>query len=118
MEILLFKTVARYQGRKVRIDTEDGAGLGHSDPDVIEGVSQNVRIAQVRDVNETMPLGRKYEVVALTLRGKTVSEIASLLGISKSAVRVHLKRGTCLLRRTIGGRAEEAPDALSSAPFA
>lgn len=104
MEVLLFKTVSRHHGRKVRILTEDRAGLGMSDPDVIDGVAQTVRMAQVRDVNETLPLGRKYEVVSLTLRGKSVAEIASVLGISKSAVRAYLKKGAHLLRRAIGGR--------------
>ncbi len=108
MEILLFKTMPRYQGRKVRMVTEDRAGVGRSDPDIIDGVARIVRIAQVRDVNETLPMGRKYEVVALTLRGKSVAEIASLLGISKSAVRAHLRRGARLLRGAIGGRSHDS----------
>lgn len=114
MEVLLFKTVARYQGRKVRIHTEDRAGVGCSDPDVIDGVAKSVRIAQVRDVNETMPLGRKYEIIALTLRGRSVSEIASLLNLSESTVRAHLRRGAQQLRRAIGGRVPDAQAALSS----
>jgi DNA-directed RNA polymerase specialized sigma24 family protein len=116
MEILLFKTVARYQGRKVRIQTEDRTGVGRSDPDVIDGVAKNVRIAQVWDVNETMPIGRKYEVIALTLRGRSVSEIAALLNLSESTVRSHLRRGTQQLRKAIGGHASDAPAALSSSP--
>ena len=116
MEILLFKTVARYQGQKVRILTEDRTGVGRSDPDVIDGVAKNVRIAQVRDVNETMPIGRKYEIIALTLRGRSVSEIAALLNISESTVRAHLKRGARQIRRAIGGNTSSAQTPLSSSP--
>ncbi|MSS72306.1 MAG: sigma-70 family RNA polymerase sigma factor [Candidatus Latescibacteria bacterium] len=116
MEIRLFKTVARNQGRKVRLLTEDRTGLGRSDPDVIDGVAKNVRIAQVRDVNETMPLGRKYEIIALTLRGRSVPEIASLLNISESTVRAHLKKGARQVRKAIGGHASDAQAVLSSNP--
>jgi len=118
VEILLFKTVARYQGRKVRILTEDRTGVGHSAPDLPGGVARNVRIAQVRDVNETMPVGRKSEIIDLTLRGRSVPEIASLLSISESAVRSHLKRGVRHIRKAIGGNAAEARSALLSPPSA
>jgi len=114
MEVLLFKTVAQRQGRKVRIFTGDRTGVGCSDPDVIEGVAKNVRIAQVRDINEAMPIGRQYEIVALTLRGRGVREIASLLNISESAVRAHLKRGAHKRRRAIGGHSPDAQPVLSS----
>lgn len=114
MEVLLFKTVARGQGRKIRILTEDRTGVGCFDPDVTDGVAKNVRIAQVRDVNETMPIGRQYEIIALTLRGRSVREIAALLNISESAVRAHLKRGAQKLRRAIGGRSPDAQTVLSS----
>lgn len=116
MEILLFKTVARYHGQKVRILTEDRTGVGRSDPDPTGGAARNIRIAQVRDVNETMPVGRKSEVIALTLRGRSVSEIASLLNISESTVRAHLKRGIRHIRKAIGGNASETRPALPSPP--
>lgn len=116
MEILLFKTVARYQGRKVRILTEDRTGVGCSDPDVTNGVARSVRIAQVRDVNETMPIGRKSEIIDLTLRGRSVPEIASLLNISESTVRAHLKRGAQKIRKAIGGHSPHAQVVLSSSP--
>ena len=116
MEILLFKTVARYHGRKVRILTEDRSGVGNADPDVTDGVARNVRIAQVRDVNETMPVGRKSEIIALTLRGRSISEFASLLNISENTVRAHLKRGVRRIRKAIGGKAVEARSVLPSIP--
>jgi DNA-directed RNA polymerase specialized sigma24 family protein len=118
MEILLFKTVARYHGRKVRIFTEDRTGVGHSDPDVTDAVARNIRIAQVRDVTETMPLGKNYEVLTLTLRGRSVSEVASLLNISESTVRTHLKRGIRQIRNAIGGHLPDVQAVFSSLPSA
>ena len=118
MDILLFKTVARFQGRKIRILTEDRTGIGREDPDVTDGVSRRVRIAQVRDVNETLPVGRKYEIIGLTLRGKTVSEIAGLLGISPSTVRSHLRKGARQIRRAIGGHGSDSLTFLPSPPSA
>lgn len=114
MEVLIFKIVARRQGRKIRIFTEDRTGVGCSDPDVTDGVAKNIRIAQVRDVNEALPIGRQSEIIALTLRGRGVREIAALLNISESAVRAHLKRGAQRLRRAIGGHSPDAQAVLSS----
>jgi DNA-directed RNA polymerase specialized sigma24 family protein len=118
MEIHLYKTVARFQGRKVRILTEDRSGIGREDPDVTDGVVRRVRIAQVRDVNETLPVGRKYEIIGLTLRGRTVSEIANLLGISPSTVRSHLRKGARQIRRAIGGHGRDVLPLLPPPPSA
>ena len=115
MDILLYKTISRHQGRKLRNLTEDRAGLGKTDPDVTERVSKNVRLAQVRDVADTMPLGKNYEVITLTLRGRSVPEIASVLGISQDAVRSHLRRGIRQIRGALGGHSPEVRAALSAA---
>ncbi len=115
MEILLFKTITRKQRRKVRILTEERAGIGISDPDVGDADSKRIHIAQVRDVIETMALGKNYEVISLTLRGRTVPEIASILNISENTVRTHLKRGIRQIRKAIGGHSSKPQASLAPA---
>lgn len=61
-----------------------------------------IRLAQVKDVMETVVSGRKYEVLLLRLQGKTVGEIAMLLSISKSSVRSHYRGAVIQVRRAIG----------------
>ena len=61
-----------------------------------------VRLAQVKDVIETVMTGRKYEVLLLRSQGKTFAEIALLLEISKSAVQSHYRRAIGRVRRALG----------------
>ncbi len=61
-----------------------------------------VRLAQVKDVIETAISGRKYEVLLLRSEGKTYSEIALLLAISKSAVQNHYKRAVHQVQVALG----------------
>jgi len=61
-----------------------------------------VRLAQVKDVIETAVSGRKYEVLLLRSQGKTYSEIALLLSISKSAVQHHYRRAIRQVRVALG----------------
>ena len=61
-----------------------------------------VRLAQVKDVIETAVSGRKYEVLLLRSQGKTYSEIALLLSISKSAVQHHYRRAVRQVRLALG----------------
>jgi DNA-binding NarL/FixJ family response regulator len=61
-----------------------------------------VRLAQVKDVIETAVTGRKYEVLLLRSQGKTYSEIALLLSISKSAVQHHYRRAVHQVRLALG----------------
>ena len=61
-----------------------------------------VRLAQVKDVIETVVSGRKYEILLLRSQGKTYSEIALLLAISKSAVQCHYRRAIHQVRQALG----------------
>lgn len=61
-----------------------------------------VRLAQVTDVIETVISGRKYEVLLLRSQGKTYSEIALLLSISKSAVQSHYRRAVTQVQLALG----------------
>ena len=61
-----------------------------------------IRLAQVRDVIETVITGRKYEVLLLRSQGKTFAEIALLLEISKSAVQSHHRQAVQRVRRALG----------------
>ena len=61
-----------------------------------------VRLAQVKDVIETVSVGRKYEVLLLRSQGKTFAEIAMLLSISKSAVQSHHRQAVKRVRRALG----------------
>ena len=61
-----------------------------------------VRLAQVQDVIETVVVGRKYEVLLLRTQGKSLSEIALILSISKSAVQSHYRRAIQQVRQALG----------------
>ena len=61
-----------------------------------------IHFAQVRDVIETVATGRKYEVLLLRSQGKSMSEIAMILSISKSAVRSHYRRAIQQIREALG----------------
>ena len=61
-----------------------------------------IRLAQVRDVIETVIHGRKYQVLLLRSQGKTFAEIALLLEISKSAVQSHHRQAVRRVRRALG----------------
>ena len=61
-----------------------------------------VRLAQVKDVIETVVAGRKYEVLLLRSQGKSLAEIALILSISKSAVQSHYRRAVRRVRQTLG----------------
>lgn len=69
-----------------------------------------VRLAQVKDVIETAVSGRKYEVLLLRSQGKTYSEIALLLSISKSAVQHHYRRAVHQVRLALG--VAQVPDSV------
>lgn len=61
-----------------------------------------IRLAQVKDVIETVIQGRKYEVLLLRAQGRTFAEIALLLSISKSAVQSHHREAVKRVRRALG----------------
>jgi len=69
---------------------------------LIDGGADPVRLAQVKDVIETVITGRKYEVLLLRSQGKSVSETALLLSISKTAVQSHYRRAIRQVRRALG----------------
>ncbi len=76
-----------------------------------------VRLAQVREVIEAVVMGRKYEVLLLRSQGKTYSEIALLLEISKSAVQSHYRKAVRQVRVALGmltARPAEPPSVASS----
>ncbi len=66
------------------------------------GEADPVRLAQVKDVIETVLIGRKYEVLLLRSQGKTFTEIALLLEISKSAVQSHYRLAIRRVQRALG----------------
>lgn len=72
--------------------------IGH----LIAAEPDPVRLAQVKDVIETVVSGRKYEILLLRAQGKTYSEIALLLAISKSAVQCHYRRAIHQVRLALG----------------
>ena len=67
-----------------------------------------IRLAQVRDVIDTVITGRKYQVLLLRSQGKTFAEIALLLEISKSAVQSHHRQAVRRVRRALGLEAAAA----------
>ena len=69
---------------------------------LIQGGADPVRLAQVKDVIETVITGRKYEVLLLRSQGKTISEIALMLSISKNSVQSHYRRAIRQVRHALG----------------
>jgi len=61
-----------------------------------------IRLAQVKDIIETGVNGRKYEILLLRSQGKTYTEIALMLAISKSAVQTHYRRAIRQVREAMG----------------
>jgi hypothetical protein len=93
-----------YSPQKVQIisDARQACGKACCIADLIGEGPDPTRWAQVRDVIETVLDGRNYEVVMLFLADKSFSEIACILGISKSAAYTHYRRAVYLVRRTMG----------------
>ena len=69
---------------------------------LMPGEPDPVRLAQVKDVIETVMTGRKYEVLLLRSQGKTFAEIALLLEISKSAVQSHYRLAIRRVQQALG----------------
>jgi DNA-binding NarL/FixJ family response regulator len=60
------------------------------------------RLAQVKDVIETVITGRKHDVLMLRAQGRTLADIALLLSISKSAVQSHHRLAVRRVRQALG----------------
>ncbi|HCK10776.1 hypothetical protein MK139_11590 [bacterium] len=94
-------------------DTLQSLGQLCSLSQLISSGPDPIRLAQVRDVIETVITGRKYQVLLLRSQGKTFSEIALLLEISKSAVQSHHRQAVRRVRRALGLEVSEASLRLS-----
>jgi DNA-binding CsgD family transcriptional regulator len=57
---------------------------------------------RVKEVIETAVTGRKYEVLLLRSQGKSMSEIALILSISKSTVQSYYRQGVRQVRQALG----------------
>ena len=85
---------------------------------LIHSGADPVRLAQVKDVIETVIEGRKYEVLLLRSQGKTLSEIALILEISKNAVQSHYRRAIRRVRQALGLVGPRRPAPSAGAPAA
>lgn len=83
-------------------DSLQSIGQLHSLSQLISSGPDPIRLAQVKDVIETVTRGRKYQVLLLRSQGKTFAEIALLLEISKSAVQSHHRHAVRRVRRALG----------------
>lgn len=70
--------------------------------DMVNDGPDPVRLAQVKDVIESVVTGRKYEVLLLRSQGKTTAEIALLLSISKTTVQAHHRKAVHQVRHALG----------------
>ena len=101
----------------VRIsDQLQSAGLPCHLSHLIQSGPDPVRLAQVKDVIETVITGRKYEVLLLRSQGKTISEIALMLSISKNAVQGHYRRAIRQVRHALGVDHDTASPSHSRTP--
>ena len=83
---------------------------------LMPGEADPVKLAQVKDIIETVITGRKYEVLLLRSQGKTFMEIAMLLEISKSAVQSHYRRAVRRVQLALGIEPGKKPKPPSPAP--
>ena len=83
-------------------DNLQSAGHLYSLSQLISSGPDPIRLAQVKDVIETVITGRKYEVLLIRSQGRTFAEIALLLEISKSAVQSHHRQAVRRVRRALG----------------
>ena len=83
---------------------------------LIPGEPDPVKLAQVKDIIETVITGRKYEVLLLRSQGKTYTEIALLLEISKSAVQSHYRRAVRRVQLALGIDPGKKPKSPFPAP--
>ncbi len=84
---------------------------------LMPGEPDPVRLAQVKDIIETVMTGRKYEVLLLRSQGKTFTEIALLLEISKSAVQSHYRRAIKRVQRALGIEPGQKAKPPSPSPY-
>ena len=91
-------------------DSLQSMGQLYSLSQLISSGPDPIRLAQVKDVIETVTTGRKYQVLLLRSQGKTFAEIALLLEISmvdfgtdmSEAPRDHLQNGDPHYHHTAG----------------
>ena len=83
-------------------DTLQSSGQLYSLSQLISSGPDPIRLAQVKDVIETVITGRKYQVLLLRSQGRTFAEIALLLEISRSAVQSHHRQAVRRVRRALG----------------
>ena len=84
---------------------------------VVASQPDPVRLAQVKEVIEAVVSGRKYEVLLLRAQGKTYSEIALMMAISKSAVQSHYRKAIKQVRQALGlVSPQEVPPPVAASP--
>jgi RNA polymerase sigma-70 factor (ECF subfamily) len=89
----------RRRGRRIEVSVDDLANVLPApapDPDHVVGRAERYL--------ETLPLGQRNVVRALTVDGATPREAALQLNMSEGAVRVALHRGLAALAARFGGR--------------
>ena len=84
---------------------------------LMPGEADPVKLAQVKDIIETVITGRKYEILLLRSQGKTFMEISMLLEISKSAVQSHYRRAVRRVQQALGIEPGKKPTPPSAAPY-
>lgn len=100
-------------------DSLQSAGMPCHLSHLIQGGPDPVRLALVKDVIETVTTGRKYEVLLLRSQGKTISEIALMLAISKNSVQSHYRRAIRQVRHALGfGFHSSAPSPVNTSAAA
>ena len=89
----------------------DAAPEPSSAPEQERSLLDQEMLSALRQAYEDMPAGRQREVVRMRfLEGKTLAEIASVLGLQVGTVKIHLFRGARRLKEELSeGRPEATP---------
>jgi RNA polymerase sigma-70 factor (ECF subfamily) len=94
----VFKTAMRLCRRRARIGSRVQQGTERSAPDHAEGTSARL---DVFDALAGLPLRQRQAVVLRDWAGFSVANIAAMLDVRESTVRVHLARGRQALRERL-----------------
>lgn len=97
----LCKTAGKKKTRRHTESIEDHSDLVSADPDPEQHTEASVLRDQVRAALETVPEDQREALVLMYLQGYSVGDIAEMTDVSKSAVKMRLKRGRDALKEEL-----------------
>jgi RNA polymerase sigma-70 factor, ECF subfamily len=95
----VFKTAMRLCGRRARWQRREAVGV--TDRPAVDELARSALQREVFDALRALPVRQRQAVVLRDWAGYETNQVASVLGMRPSTVRVHLSRGRAALRRRL-----------------